>query len=75
LSKQYRNQASFIVVGIIMIFVGISLNYTPVEPIIDLFVTTSGLALLISGLRYQDRKNTQALSGEERKNILNLLTL
>jgi hypothetical protein len=75
--KRNRNHAGLILAGLILIFAGVFFFYLHLEAIINLVLTTSGITLLISGIKYKDRRNTRVvepqtypLTGEARKAYL-----
>jgi hypothetical protein len=64
--KIRRNQAGLAVFGLILTFAGVYLFSIPLGYPIPSLVTSSGIALMISGIRYKERINTKTLTGEER---------
>ncbi len=66
MDKIRRNQAGLAVFGLILTFAGVYLFSIPLGYPIPSLVTSSGIALMISGIRYKERINTKTLTGEER---------
>ena len=61
-----KNQIYLIIIGSLLACVGYYFYSLHIDSIICLLVSTTGLTLIISGIRYKERSNMKKLEGDER---------
>ena len=70
MDKKRRSQIILIFVGLLLASMGYYLYSLQLDSIICLLVSTTGLTILISGIRYKERSNMKKLEGDERSAYL-----
>ena len=65
-----KNQIYLIIIGSLLACVGYYFYSLHIDSIICLLVSTTGLTLIISGIRYKERSNMKKLEGDERSAYL-----